>query len=74
MDSGQTSSPLPSFKSLRCLRCGVKDLLEHGSDFFGLSSDEVDISMRGYHKAGEGKKKKENDGEGLYGRRVRESE
>ena len=22
-DSGQTSVPLPSFKSLRCLRCGI---------------------------------------------------
>jgi hypothetical protein len=46
MDSGHTSAPLPSFKSLRCFRWGVKDLGPE-SDCFRLSSDDTDMAGEG---------------------------
>jgi hypothetical protein len=43
MNSGQTSSPLPSFKSLRCFRWGVRVFLGPESECFELSEEDEDI-------------------------------
>ena len=61
MNSGQTSSPLPSFKSLRCFRWGVRVFLGPESECFGLSSEDEDIDgKKSYDEKGE--KKRIRDG------------
>lgn len=66
MLSGHTSVPLPSLRSLRCLRWGVRLLEEPASDFFALSGlGEKDIGRQ--CAEGESGRKK---GEGVTRRRL----